>query len=72
MARSYLRLALSRRVIVNLKSGSAIEGALFDERGPLLVLKNALLHERGASGPTPMDGDVIVERQHIDFVQAVS
>lgn len=69
MARDYGRLAINRRVLVNLTNGSAIEGVLWDERGPLLLLKSASLHTNG--GSTPLDGEVIVEREKIDFVQVV-
>lgn len=70
MARSYGRLAMSCRVMVNLTSGSAIDGILWDERGPLLVLRDANLHSEG--GSAPLDGEVIVERDRIAFVQVVS
>lgn len=70
MARNYTRLVVNRRVMVNLTSGSAIEGVLWDERGPLIVLRDAQLHTDG--GSSPLDGDVIVERERIAFVQAVA
>lgn len=70
MARSYGKLAMSRRVMVNLATGNAIDGILWDERGPLLVLRDASLHEDG--GSAPLDGEVIVERDRIAFVQVVS
>lgn len=71
MARTYGRLALNRRVMVNLVSGSAIQGVLYDDRGPLIVLKDAHLH-LDKDNATPLDGEVIVERDRIDFVQVVS
>ena len=70
MARSYGKIAMSRRVMVNLTSGSAIDGILWDERAPLLVLRDANLH--GEGGSAPLDGDVIIERDRIAFVQVVS
>lgn len=66
-----MRLAVNRRVVVNLTTGTAIEGVLWSERGPLIVVKDARLLERGA-GPTPVDGEVLVERDRIDFVQVVT
>lgn len=69
MARSYASLAVSRRVVVNLTTGSTIEGVLYDERGPLIVLRNASLH--GDTGVAPMDGTVVIERDRIDFVQVL-
>lgn len=71
MARNYSRLVINRRVLVNLTTGSAVEGVLWDERGPLLVLRDATLHEPG-SDPAPLDGEVIVERDRVAFVQAVT
>lgn len=68
MARNpYAKLAINRRVLVNLLSGSAIEGVLWDDRGPLIVLKDAHLHTEG--GSAPLDGEVVIERDRIDFVQ---
>lgn len=69
MARRYGALAISRRVLVNLASGSAIDGVLWDERGPLIVLRDAHMHTDG--GSAALDGDVIIERARIDFVQVV-
>lgn len=70
MARSYGKLAMNRRIVVNLSSGSAIDGVLWDDRGPLVVLRDANLHSDG--GSAPLDGDVIIERDRIAFVQVVS
>lgn len=69
MARTYRRLALNRRVMVNLTSGDAIEGVLWDDRGPLVVLRDAKLHTGG--GSAPLDGEVIVERDRISFAQVL-
>ena len=71
MARTYRRIALHRRVMVNLTTGSAIQGVLVDECGPLLVLKDARLH-LDTDNQAPLDGEVIIERDRIDFVQVVS
>lgn len=71
MARTYGRLAMSRRVLVNLTSGSAVDGILWDERGTFVVLRDANLHTPDA-GSAPLDGEVIIERVRIDFVQVVS
>lgn len=69
MARSYGKLAMSRRVMVNLTTGTAIDGILWDERGSLIVLRDAHLHTNGQSAP--MDSEVIIERERIEFVQVV-
>lgn len=70
MARSYKRLAMSKRVMVNLLSGSAIDGILWDDRGSLIVLRDGNLHSEG--GSAPLDGDILIEREQINFVQVVS
>lgn len=69
MARPYSRLTINRRVMVNLTTGAAIDGVLWDERARLVVLRDANLHEDG--GTMPLDGEVIVDRDRIAFVQAV-
>lgn len=71
MARTYGRLAMSRRVMVNLTTGSAIDGVLWDERGQFIVLRDANLHVRESADPTPLDGEVILDRARIEFVQVV-
>ena len=67
--RAYAKLAVNRRVVVNLADGSAVEGVLWNERGPLVVLKDALLHAAGAMVGQPMQGEVLIERDRILFVQ---
>lgn len=57
------------RVLVNLVDGSAIDGALIDRRGPLLVLADATLLTV-ANEPSPMDGQVFIERTQVLFIQA--
>lgn len=69
MAKSYGRLAANRRVMVNLTTGTAVDGILWDDRGPLIVLKDANIHTNGQSAP--VDREVIIERDRIDFVQVV-
>lgn len=58
------------RVLVNLLDGSALNGVLIARRGALLVLADArLLNPRGE--PTPVDGEVYIERSQISFIQAM-
>ncbi len=70
--RPYRRVLVHRRVVVNLTTGKAIEGILWDEQGQLLVLRDCYLHEGGTAGPVPMDGEVVIERDRIEFIQAAS
>lgn len=65
----WLRTVLCRRIIVNLSSGRAFEGVLWAKRGPLLVLREAVLLEPGAD-PVDVDGEIVIERRRIEFIQA--
>ena len=62
------RLMVRRRVLVSLRGGNAVTGVLWVRRGRSLVLRAAQLHEPG-SDPSPMDGDVVIDRDQIEFVQ---
>ncbi|MFD5676121.1 hypothetical protein [Streptomyces sp. NPDC127040] len=46
----------------------AFAGVLWAKRGPLLVLKDAVLMQHGAA-ETPMDGEVLIERSKVEFIQ---
>lgn len=63
------RLAVRARVVVNLHSGQAITGVLWQRRGRYLVLRDSALAEPGASHTTPMDGETIVDRDQVLLVQ---
>lgn len=56
-------------VIVNLKSGQSIDGYLVRQEGQLLFVRNAMLIGE-SDEPIPMDGQVIVERSEIEFIQS--
>lgn len=62
------RLVRARRVVVNLRSGQAIDGLLTKQEGSLLFISEARLLE-GSDQPTPIDGQAVIERQTIDFIQ---
>jgi hypothetical protein len=55
-------------VVLNLRSGQAIDGLLVRQEGPLLFVAEASLHD-GGENPTLIDGQAVVERQTIDFIQ---
>lgn len=67
---AWRRCALRRRVILNLKTQKAFRGVLSAQRGPLLVLKDVELLET-AREPVRIDGDVVIERSNVDFVQVL-
>lgn len=66
---AFRRVLLYRRVVVNLTNGSSIEGILYRDPAPLIVLKQAIYYEPGAE-PVPLDGDVVIERERVLFIQA--
>ncbi|WAC65174.1 hypothetical protein OVA14_07175 [Agrococcus sp. SL85] len=66
---AFRRVVTRRRVIVNLADGSSLDGVLFKQDGPLLVLKNAT-YLAADSAPLPLDGDIVIERDRVLFIQA--
>jgi small nuclear ribonucleoprotein (snRNP)-like protein len=69
--RSWKRLE-KRKVIVNLKTGAeALRGILWEADGPFLVLRSAELLETGSTVARPIDGDVVIERTNVDWIQFV-
>ena len=69
MRRAYRDLVASR-VIVNTKTEKAFRGILWSEQRELLVLRDAHLLEHEAD--TPVDGEVVIERTNIDFIQVLT
>lgn len=63
------RWPICKRVLVNLDDGKAFDGILYARRGPLLILREARLIEPGAEQPVAVDGEVIVERPRVSFMQ---
>jgi len=57
------------RVLVNLKTDKAVDGVLWERSPSLLVLKDARLFEGPGREPIHVDGDVLIERGNVDFVQ---
>jgi hypothetical protein len=64
------RTALHKRVIVNTLTGKGVEGLLYKRSGPLLVLKDATLHEP-EQPPVKVDGEVVIESHQVEFVQVL-
>ncbi len=63
------RLVLKRKVLVSLHAGRAITGVLYQRRGRMIVLKSAQLLEPGTD-PVAMDGDVVLDRDQVEYMQA--
>ena len=64
------RVVVHRRVIVNLVTGAAIDGVLLRQTGPLLILADCKLRTDQGEW-VPADGQIVVERSQIEFVQAL-
>lgn len=62
------RTGARRRVLVQMKSGRAFTGIQWQRRRDLLVLKGAEMLEPG-NQPQTMDGEVVLDRAEIDYVQ---
>jgi len=69
--RLFDRYPVLRKVIVNLRTDRAFRGVLWARRGGYLVLRNAELL-KGRSEVVPMDGEVVVPVDNVDFLQVVT
>jgi len=58
-----------RRVIVNTRTNRAFRGVLWRRGWRYLVLRNSEM----LKGPetVPMDGEVVIERTNVDFIQVI-
>lgn len=61
-----------RVVIVNMKhdSSEAVKGAVWEVRGPWVCLRDVSILRPGAE-PQPVDGEVILHRENISFLQVL-
>lgn len=65
------RYPVCRQVIVNTRTDKAFRGVLWRKRGGYLVLRNAeLLKPKGET--VPIDGEVVILADNVDFLQVVS
>lgn len=65
------RLAVRDRVLVNLQNGDALTGLLWQRRGRLMVIRDASVMTPVLREPRRIDGDAIVDRDQVTFVQRV-
>lgn len=56
-------------VIVTLKTGTAFRGVLFDSDPASLVLRNAEILSQGVKAPVPVDGEVLMQFNEVEFIQ---
>ena len=67
--RRVLKQRMRLGVIVTMKNKTAFKGVLFDHDVQAVVLRNAELLT--ASGPTPVDGELIVFVSDVDTIQMI-
>jgi len=64
------RYPVKQQVIVNTKSDKAFKGLLWQKTSGYLVLRDVkMLRERDA--PIALDGELVIYRENVDFVQVV-
>lgn len=66
----WTRTLIHRAIVVNLDTGRAFRGVAWAKRGPLLILRDATMFEPGVE-PVPVDGEVVLDRARIEFIQVV-
>ena len=62
---------LLRVCLVTTKSDpeSAFRGVLWRERGPWLVMRAASLIKSTGAPPVPIDGEIVIHRDNLAFIQ---
>lgn len=70
MPNPFKKLAYSKRVLVNLKSGAAFRGILTKEFGGVIVLQQADYIEPGSESVSA-PGEILIEKNNIEFVQII-
>ncbi len=59
-----------RQVIVNTKSDRSFRGILWHKGREFLILRGAEML-RGRDVPLAMDGELVIYRENVDFIQVV-
>ena len=59
---------LHRTLLVNLCTGNALNGVCSYESGTALILRGVTVHIPD-SDPAPADGEVLIDRANVDFIQ---
>lgn len=65
------RAVAHRRVVINLWSGTAIAGVVTKTTRSYCIVKDAQVIESG-SNPTTVDGEIVVDRRQVDYIQALT
>lgn len=64
-----LGYAVHQRVVINLKSGTAVMGVMVAKKRTFCVIKDAEVIDPGARTPSRADGEIVVEKSEIDYIQ---
>jgi small nuclear ribonucleoprotein (snRNP)-like protein len=59
-----------REVIVTTKTDKSFRGVLWEKRRGYIVLRKASLLQ-GRGDAIKMDGEVVIERDNVDFIQVI-
>jgi hypothetical protein len=72
LSRWFLPPFVLRTVIVNLKDdpSAALQGVLWSVRGPWFTLRQAAMLKAKAE-MTPLDGEIVVHRDNVAFLQVL-
>ncbi|QGJ87557.1 Ro-like RNA binding protein [Gordonia phage Faith5x5] len=64
-----LGYVVQQRVVINLKSGTAVIGVVTAKKRTFCVVRDAAIVSVGAPSPVPADGEIVVDRNEIDYIQ---
>lgn len=60
---------LRRSAMVNMQDGTAFDGVILRQDGQLLFMVNTTLYDPGAPDPVAITGEVVVQIEHVKFIQ---
>lgn len=61
--------AVTKREVIVITGETSIRGVLWSRRGPLLVIRNAVVDLRGQG--VPADGELVIERRQVNWIQVL-
>lgn len=64
-----VRHRVREKVIVTMKSGEAFMGVLVDADGRSFILRDAKALTDASDRPVSVDGELVLDRTHIDYMQ---
>lgn len=64
-----VRRRVKDTVVATMKSGAAFKGVLFEADGRSLILRNAEAWRPGDEQMVPVDGEVLLARADVEFLQ---